>query len=307
MTDPSGSRSDVTSARASAAHDELWVWEAFRSLPLAGPGLHAWLADYFHASGLLAPAGDTLEIGGGDGHLWQVGGDALLDRVLAAGALHVTDADPDLVARCRSLPHLQRPGVVVAAADATRLPYADGRFARIIATHVLHWCATPAALRQALAEIARVLRPGGRAAIVTVDEIVHMTELYALLRRAKDSLVGRGVAVAAVIPDRAPRVLPFCAGNASGYLGERFAVVRRIDCDYAHRVEAGRLVHGVPGPDFLDRYVRTLPFVKEAVARQQLPEAFFAEVGARVRAELDARGVFAMSRRDVLYECVGPR
>ena len=52
--------------------------------------------------------------------------------------------------------------VVLVAADATRLPLPDRRFDLVLSTSALHYWPDPAA---GLAEIARVLKPGGRVAI----------------------------------------------------------------------------------------------------------------------------------------------
>ena len=281
---------------------ELEVWEAFRSLRLEGQGLFPSMISHLLSRKALGPPGPTLEIGAGDAELWRQGGGAFVDSVLAAGPLHLTDADPALVARLRAMPLVQRPGVTVDHADVMALPFPASKFARVLAMHVLHWCGTPSNVEQAVQALARSLLPNGVAFIVTVDEQVHMVELYRLLGAARAALIRRGVACPAM-PPTSPRVLPFCAGNAPSFLSAAFARIQRFDWRYAHLVDQFHPALRVPSETFLVGYVRTLPFVREAVASGQLPEEFFDEVATLFLDEIGRGSFFRMSRCDVLYEC----
>ena len=97
--------------------------------------------------------GQVLEIGSGPGANAQ----ALLERH-GSVQLTATDLDPVMVAaaRRRLAPYGRR--VAVAKADATDLPFDDDDFDAAVSLlmlhHVIDW-------RDALAEVARVLRPGG--------------------------------------------------------------------------------------------------------------------------------------------------
>ena len=62
----------------------------------------------------------------------------------------------------------QRPGLEFAAALAEELPYPDAAFDRVLSTFFFHHLNYSLKVR-ALAEIWRVLRPGGQAAILDVD------------------------------------------------------------------------------------------------------------------------------------------
>jgi ubiquinone/menaquinone biosynthesis C-methylase UbiE len=97
--------------------------------------------------------GEVLEIGGGSG--------AMAARLLATRPtlrITVTDYDQAMVAaaRTRLAPFADRAGAQ--QADATRLPFPDGRFDAVLSFimlhHVIDWEA-------ALDEAVRVLRPGG--------------------------------------------------------------------------------------------------------------------------------------------------
>ena len=290
-----------------SALGEVAVWEAFRALRTDGVPLHLALASYMAEHGFFGPPGATLEIGGGDGQLWRAGGEPLLAAALAAGRLHITDADRQLVASCRQDAFFRREGLLVEVADVERLRYDDGAFQRLIATHVLHWCATLERVKRAVRELARVLRMDGRALVVTVDERVHMAEVYRLMQLARASLLQRGVSCEQQIPDASPRVLPFCAGNARELLVGAFHQVERVDHEYCHWIDARHISLGVPGGQFFVDYLRTLPFVKEAIAAARLPEEFFTEVRALFDAHLETAGAFRMSRCDVIYDCRGPR
>ena len=100
----------------------------------------------------IRPAGELLELGSGSGAMAAGTAATFPDLTLM-----VTDIDPAMVraARQRFRGH---PKVTVAQADVTDLPFDDGRFdvvtSYLILHHVIEW-------RQALAEAARVLKPGG--------------------------------------------------------------------------------------------------------------------------------------------------
>ncbi len=101
--------------------------------------------------GRLGQARDVLELGGGAGG----GGLEILARLPAEARFTCTDLSPQMVLRARRrLP--QR--VEVLEADAQALPFSDGAFDRVVAN--LNLMIVPDTDR-ALAETARVLRPGG--------------------------------------------------------------------------------------------------------------------------------------------------
>lgn len=134
------------------------------------------------AARLLGPGpGEVLDLGMGGGRLlveldgagWTVSG---IDGSWAMVRL----AQARLPHRKASLEH----------ADAESLPFADASFDAVVATGVLEYVET---LPRALAEAARVLRPGGRAVIsfpnyVAPSSVVRYALWYPLVRVAKQAL-----------------------------------------------------------------------------------------------------------------------
>lgn len=103
----------------------------------------------------------ALDIGCGPGFVTE----ELARAVGSAGAVHAMDTSESSVMmtrrRCSEFANVQ-----VQVADATQLPYADGQFDLAISTQVYEFVAD---VPRALSELCRVLRPGGRAAIIDTD------------------------------------------------------------------------------------------------------------------------------------------
>lgn len=124
------------------AHLELCAsaeWAA-----LVGDHLLPWVLDD-HELG-----DDVLEVGAGPG---------LVTDLLVTLAPRVTavEIDPALADALRA----RLPQVDVVTGDATALPLPEGRFSAVACFTMLHHIPEPADQDRALAEIARVLRPGG--------------------------------------------------------------------------------------------------------------------------------------------------
>lgn len=156
------------------------LWARGRRLPGAGrrPGaddpapLNPWLEE--HLARLAAEGGGTvLDVGCGRG-FW-------LRRMARAGIGAVgVEYDAGRAAEAAG----QAP---VAAGDACHLPFAEGSVALVWSVHVLHHLRDPEA---ALAEVGRVLRPGGH---LVLAETVEDHPLVRLGRRARPHWDGVGV------------------------------------------------------------------------------------------------------------------
>ena len=95
---------------------------------------------------------DLLEVGPGPG---------LTTDVLRALAARVTAVELDLDLAGKLAARLAGSNVRVIAGDVTRLPFPAGRFSAAACLTMLHHIPSPALQDAALAELARVLRPGG--------------------------------------------------------------------------------------------------------------------------------------------------
>jgi ubiquinone/menaquinone biosynthesis C-methylase UbiE len=122
-------------------------------------GWFEWLATHLNVANK-----DVLEIGAGTGLLWQY-----VNHETAR--LTLTDFSSAMVEQLRNVN-----GARVQQCDATDLPFADGSFDLVIANHMLYHVDSPDA---ALAQFARVLRPGGQL-VVCLNGRDHLEELLVL-------------------------------------------------------------------------------------------------------------------------------
>jgi ubiquinone/menaquinone biosynthesis C-methylase UbiE len=95
---------------------------------------------------------ELIEIGAGPG---------LTTDVLRRHAAHLTAVELDVSLADRLASRLAGTNVEVVAADATRLPFPAGQFSAAACLTMLHHIPSAALQDAALAELGRVLRPGG--------------------------------------------------------------------------------------------------------------------------------------------------
>lgn len=115
----------------------------------------------------------VLEVGCGAGWLWAEGTDQMpAERI----ALTLTDLSPGMVdeAVARVVGTGRFASVEGRTADAQDVPFADGSFDVVASNHMLYHLPEPA---RGVAELARVLRPGGVAAVAT-NGWTHLRELW---------------------------------------------------------------------------------------------------------------------------------
>jgi SAM-dependent methyltransferase len=128
-----------------------------------------------------------------------------------------TDLSPHMVQLARER------GLAASLADVQALPFADGAFDVVVAAWMLYHVPD---LARGLAEIERVLRPGGRLVVAT-NSIFHLHELR--------ELVGSG-----------PSSLTFSRESGAELLARHFPIVRRQDIDgtleFADRAQVAEYV-----------------------------------------------------------------
>jgi len=95
---------------------------------------------------------DVLEVGPGPGRTTDV-------LLRLAPRLTAAEVDPDLAARLTE--RLAGTPVEVVHADATDMPFSDGRFSAALSFTMLHHVPSADLQDRLFAEVARVLRPGG--------------------------------------------------------------------------------------------------------------------------------------------------
>lgn len=121
----------------------------------------------------LADGARVLDAGCGPGWFWEAGAPVLPEQL----ALTLADISPGMVAeataRCRPLRRWHVDGVV---ADVQSLPFPDASFDAVLAMHMLYHVPDQAL---AIAELHRVLKPGGTLA-VTTNGAGNLRQLYAL-------------------------------------------------------------------------------------------------------------------------------
>jgi len=171
----------------------------------------------------------VLEVGPGPGEL-----SARMTAVLGAGVVAL-----DLSERMVQL--ARERGVDARVGDVQSLPFEDGSFDTVVAAWMLYHVPD---LDRGLAEIARVLAPGGRLVAVTNSEL-HLEEARA---HAGVSMVGR---------------LPFNRDNGREILERHFTTVEQIDVD-------GWVTF--PDAEAIRRYIRSMIVIAEAASADRVPD-----------------------------------
>ena len=139
----------------------------------------------------------VLEVGGGPGELAQ-----RIQQELGASVAFV-DSSPRMVELARAR------GVDAQVGDIQELPFEDGTFDTVVAAWMLYHVPD---LDRGLAEVARVLRPGG-ALIAVTNSVHHLSELRDLV--AQPNLWADS----------------FSRENGESHLGRHFAHIDRFDME----------------------------------------------------------------------------
>jgi ubiquinone/menaquinone biosynthesis C-methylase UbiE len=145
---------------------------------------HRWVFDRLPA----APAAHVLEIGCGPAQLWLQN----RHRIPASWQITLADFSPGMLADARQALAGVDHTFAFEVADAQALPFDPAGFDLVIANHMLYHVPDRP---KALAEIKRVLRPGGTFAAATNGQ-AHLREIRELIARFDPQLAawgGRGI------------------------------------------------------------------------------------------------------------------
>ncbi len=158
-------------------------------------GWHRWVYDQL----ALPPQGCILELGCGSAELWATN----LQRVPAGCEIILSDFSAGMARQAMGrLAHGSHPSAF-AVLDAQAIPFGDRRFDVVIANHMLYHVPDR---ERALAEIRRVLRPGGYLYATTIGQ-AHLLELYALVERFDPASTFRGTLSSPFTLESAPAQL----------------------------------------------------------------------------------------------------
>ena len=130
-------------------------------------GWFHWVFDHYH----LFTGCQVLELGCGTGETWQ----ANLARIPSGCDIILSDFSAGMLDQARQNLAGSCP-FAFKVIDAQSIPYADARFDIVIANHMLYHVPDR---KQALAEIRRVLKPGGTLFATTIGG-QHLQEMFAL-------------------------------------------------------------------------------------------------------------------------------
>jgi len=186
-------------------------------------GWMPWLFDQLS----LPPGCHVLEVGCGAGNLWLEN----LPRLPEAWKIVLSDLSAGMVHQAHlNLCHSPHP-FEFAVLDAQAIPFPGEGFDAVIANHMLYHVPDRA---QALSEIRRVLKPGGRLVASTVGE-AHLRGLQALVSRFDPDMVSESSAAN-----------PFTLENGGAQLSPWFSgvTIRRYE-DALAVTEAAPLVEYV--------------------------------------------------------------
>lgn len=128
-------------------------------------GWHRWVFDQLE----LLASGRVLEVGCGPGRLWLEN----MERLSEDTQIALSDLSIGMVREAREALRSSQLDIQFLVADAQALPFPEEHFDVVVANHMLYHVPDR---ERALAEIHRVLRPGGRFCATTIGR-THMREL----------------------------------------------------------------------------------------------------------------------------------
>lgn len=195
-------------------------------------GWHRWVFDHIKAD----QTSRLVELGCGPGLLWISNS----QRIPTTWQITLTDFSPGMLQEARK--RLDNARFTFEVVDAQALPFADESIDAIIANHMLYHVPD---LSRALAEIRRVLKPGGRFYASTFGRD-HMRELDDLVQKAWPQVhwPGLGKRASFVLENGQGLMAPFFFQTSLYHYEDAFAVTEAEPL--ANYVFSGRIAHALP-------------------------------------------------------------
>ena len=150
----------------------------------------------------------------------------------------------------------RRRGVDARVGDVQSLPFADGEFDCALAAWMLYHVPD---VDRGIAELSRVLRPGGRLVAVTNAQD-HMAELWSLVGLERPSL-------------------PFAAENGGELLRRHFARVERRDAFGTVAMDESMIRRYVASSEHARPFLDRLPDELDSIVARRRPTVFVADKG----------------------------
>jgi ubiquinone/menaquinone biosynthesis C-methylase UbiE len=225
-----------------------------------------WVFDHFN----IPAAANVLELGCGPGELW----DRNRDRIPEGWHITLSDFSPGMVQEAQQ--RLQASGhhFDFMHIDAQVIPFEESHFDAVIANHMLYHVPDRA---KALAEIRRVLKPGGRFYAATNGE-THMAELKKLVGEFSLADIARWESFT---------ISSFRKENGREELSKCFDAVK------LHIYDNGLLItEAEPLVDYVLSTPVGMSFDEEKIAR----------FTAFVQQRIDEQGAIAVAKSTVLFE-----
>lgn len=241
----------------------LTIHERFSTNP------YGWFRWVFDSLTKLPASANILELGCGPGFLWKENA----DRVPAGWSITLSDLSPGMLdAAWRNLVVTGR-AFQFQEIDAQAIPFEDETFDAVIANHMLYHVPDRA---KAIAEVKRVLKPGGHFLATTVGED-HMHEITDWFHRLhRDNVWG-------------PFVVPFTLENGLEQLGRHFAQVS------LSRYEDNLQVTEI-GP--------LLAYIHSAILSDELSDDEWFNLQRELESELNEKGRIMITKDSGLFEAV---
>ncbi|HEY1391606.1 MAG TPA: class I SAM-dependent methyltransferase [Ktedonobacterales bacterium] len=218
-----------------------------------------WLFDRFQAPASSA----VLELGCGPGWLWL----SNRERIPTGWQFTLTDFSEGMLAEARQNLAFAPHAFNFAVADVQAIPYSDDSFDTVIANHMLYHAPN---IPAALAEIRRVLKPGGRFYASTLaGDYMHEFELF--------------------LPRRGPAHLSFNLDNGAEFLAEQFGNVT------LHRYDNMLVV--TEAEPLIAYFVSMTP-----QSATELHERIYRDVGPLVLRYLEEHGELRLTANAGLFE-----